>query len=163
MAPTTVFGLVVLGASAILAAGAAGVWRHAASLPASSASAARAIEGRVVDVLAQTCGYASRTYTCYRPVVAYRDGGLERQAVARSATRPASMQKGDAAGVLVFGDGTAWLASEWRTRQAEREREHASARRTPTVIGWLLAGCAACSALLGIGLIVWIDRSGEPA
>jgi hypothetical protein len=163
MAPTTLFGLVMLGASAILAAGAAGAWRQAAPRPAASAAAAREIEGRVVDVRAQTCGYANRTYPCYRPVVAYRDGGLERQAVARSATNPPPMKMGDAAAVLVFADGAAWLAAEWRAGQAEREREDASSRRTPTMIGWLLAGCAVCSALLGLGLIVWVDRSGEPA
>ena len=60
MAPTTIFGLAMLGASTALTAGAAGAWRHAASLPSSPERPAREIPGQVVEIVTQTCGYASR-------------------------------------------------------------------------------------------------------
>jgi hypothetical protein len=163
MAPTTVFGLLMLGTAAASAAGGAGAWRHAAALPVSPEPPAREIPGQVVEIVTQTCGYASRKYTCYRPVVAYRDGG-PRQTVARTATSPApALRRGDAASVLVFADGSAWIASEWRIRRAEIRRDEARARRTPTILGWILVGCAAFTALLGLGLIFWVDRTDERA
>jgi hypothetical protein len=164
MAPTTVFGLAMLGASMALAAAGAGAFRHAAALPAPPEPVAREVMGRVVEVLAQTCGYSSRTYTCYRPVVAYRDGGLERQTVARTATSPAPpVRKGDPAAVLVFAGGTTWIAAEWRSRRAELQRDHTLARRTPTLLGRVLVGCAGFAGLLGLGLIFWVDKGGGPA
>jgi hypothetical protein len=157
VAQTTLVGVVMLGLSLAIAAGGAGAWRHAASFPAPIDPPAREIAGRVVDIVTQSCGPASRRGTCYRPVVAYQDGGRSRQTVARTASSPAPARTGDAAGVLVFADGAVWIASEWRTRQAERRREHASARRTPTALGWILIACAGVTGLLGLGLIFWID------
>ena len=163
MAQTTMFGLLAIALSLALGAGGAGLLRHAAAIPGPIEPAHRTIDGEVIEVITQACGYTNRRWMCFRPVVGYMDGGRARQVIARTATHPSPSKKGDAAGVFVFADGTAWIASEWQWRQDVRRREHASARRTPTVIGWVLIGCAGFGALLGLGLIFWVDRSGEPA
>lgn len=163
MAQTTILGLLTIAMSLAIGAGGAGALRHAAAIPGPIEPARRTFAGEVTEVITQTCGYTNRSWTCYRPVVGYLDGGRPRQVVARSASHPSPSKKGDAASVFVFADGTAWIASEWQRRQDERWREHDSARRTPTVIGWILIGCAGFGTLIGLGLIFWIDRSGAPA
>jgi hypothetical protein len=93
--------------------------------------------------------------------VAYTDGGQTKQVAARTAYHPARHTRGQAAGVAVLADGTAWIASELDERQAERRREHASRQGFPRMMGWVLGGCAVFAALLGLGLVFWVDRSGE--
>lgn len=85
------------------------------------------------------------------------------QVVSKTAYRPARHAAGDRVTVLVLADGTAWIETEWADRWAVREREHASARRSPLVIGWLLVGCGALGGLLAAGLGFWVDRSGDAA
>ena len=109
------------------------------------------------------CGPRSRRSTCYRPIVGYAHGGQPQRVASRSLYRPASPhRKGDAVAVLVEADGTAWLAPEWDARQAEREREHSSARNFPLLMGVLLLGCGGFGLLLATGIAVSARREQAP-
>jgi hypothetical protein len=97
-----------------------------------------------------------------RPVVGYTYGGRALQVASRHVYRPSPHRKGDQVAVLVDTDGTAWIASEWDARQAERERDHASARNFPLVMGVLLLACAAFGILLGAGVALSARRAPRP-
>jgi hypothetical protein len=160
---TTAAGLVTLGMSLALGLGAAGFLSRARAMPPPEEPARRALAGTVVEVLAAPCfvhGGEARQ-TCYRAVVAYTDRGEARQVAGRTLHHPARHTRGQSAGVAVLADGTAWIASELDERQVERRREHAGRQGFPRMMSWVLGGCAVFTALLGIALIFWVDRSGD--
>lgn len=121
----------------------------------------RTLPGSVVEVLATPCRSRRNPGTCFRTVAGYTDGGTPLQVASRSRYRPARHQKGEALSVVVEADGTAWIDVEWREHQAGRLREHEDARSFPLMMGWLLVGSGGFGVLLGLGLVFWVDRSGE--
>jgi hypothetical protein len=121
------------------------------------------VSGLVLEVETTVCGPRNRRATCYRPIVGYTHGGQGRQVASRSLYRSASPHgKGDAVAILIEGDGTAWLAREWDDRQAARERDHASARNFPLIMGVLLLGGGGFGLLLAAGIVVSTGREQDP-
>jgi hypothetical protein len=143
----------VLTISAAIAAGGAAALRHAAAIPDHVVPAHRVVGGRVVEVLTLVCGTGNRTRPCYRPVVDYVVDGRPGQVVARTASNPSPSRKGDAADVVVLAGGDAWIADEWRSRQAQSQRDADDARRFPRLMGWILVGCATLGGLLAVGVL----------
>ena len=121
------------------------------------------VSSLVLEVETTVCGPRNRRATCYRPIVGYTHGGQPRQVASRSLYRSASPhRKGDAVAILIEGDGTAWLAREWDARQAERGRDHASARNFPLIMGVLLLGCGGFGLLLAAGIALSTGREQDP-
>jgi hypothetical protein len=152
--------LLLASVSLAFAAGGCGLVRHARARPAPVTPAHRVTPGTITDLVATPCGTANRPRgTCFRLLASYMDQGHAKQLVSRSRYRPAPHAKGDRVDVFVEGDGTAWIDREWHDRLAQRQDEFDRSRNFPGVMGWMLVGCGAFGALLGLGLIFWIDRS----
>ena len=160
---TTRVALLASLTSAAMAAG-GGLLVHAAlAVPPPDRHRPPEVAGLVLEVATTACGPRNRRATCYRPIVGYTHGGQAQQVASRSLYRSASPhRKGDAVAVLVEPDGTAWLAREWDDRQTAREREHASARNFPLLMGVLLLGCAGFGLLLAAGIVVSARREQSP-
>lgn len=160
---TTAAGLVMLGISLAVGLAGAGFVTNARAIPAPREPARRTLAGTVIEVLATPCFVRGSTarQTCYRPVVAVTDGGAAKQVTGRIAYHPARHARGEPASVAVLPDGTAWIASELDQREAEQRLQHARRQGFPRTMGWILVGCAAVGGLLGLGLIFWVDRSGD--
>jgi hypothetical protein len=169
---TTKVGLAVMCLSLSTGAGGGLLVKHAHAIAAPPEPARRALIGTVTDIVVEQCGNSRPKPNCYRPVVTYTDPANGRQPqtlVSRTGYRPKSPHnRGERVTVYIesggsgsgSSGGTAWLASEWDERQAERQRRYADKREFPLVMGWMLVGCAGFGVLLGAGLIFWVDRSG---
>jgi len=143
----------VFVSSVMTGAGGGLLVHYARALPKPDTTRPAEIPGVVVEVLTVACGRPSRPATCYRPVVGYTHDGQSRQVATRSRYRTSSPhRKGDRVAVLVEPDGTAWTAPEWDSRQKERQRDYASKRNFPLLMGVLLIGVAAFGLLLAAGV-----------
>jgi hypothetical protein len=156
---TTRVALLASLASTVMAAMGGVLVRVALTLPQPDRHRPAEVAGVVLEVATTACGPRNRRTTCYRPIVGYTHGGQPQQVASRSLYRSTSPhRKGDAVAVLVEPDGSAWLAQEWDDRQAGRERDHASARNFPLLMGVLLLGCAGFGLLLAAGIVVSARR-----
>lgn len=160
---TTAAGLVMIGISLAVGLAGAGFVTNARAVPAPEEPARRTLAGTVIEVLATPCFVRGNRaqQTCHRPVVAYTDGGAARQVAGRIAYHPAQHARGEPASVAVLSDGTAWIASELDQRLAEERGQHTRRQGFPQTMGWMLMGSGAIGGLLGLGLIFWVDRSGD--
>lgn len=152
---TTPAGLLVLLLSCTTAAGGAFLVKRAQALPVPIVPGHRAVPGSVIEVQATPCP-RRRPGTCFRTIAEYQDDGQPVQVASRGIYRPAAHAKGDTLSVIVEADGTAWIEAEWARRLADRRDDYARQRDFPLMMGWLLVGCAAFGALLGLGLIFWV-------
>jgi hypothetical protein len=160
VAPTTTAGLIAAITSLAFGLGGAGLVRHARAIPAPGTPVHRVLPGTVTELLATPCSQTRRHRgTCFRPLVAYTDGGRAMQVVSETHYRPPPYQKDDRVDVFVEANGTAWHAREWQDRRDERQRQYEQARELPLTMGWILVGCGAFGLLLGAGLIFFVDRS----
>jgi hypothetical protein len=165
MAPTTRAAIVVLLSSMpVLAAGGVLV-RAAQGMAPPDEPSGRTVRGRVAEILVAPCGTGNRRRTCYRPVVAYDDGGETRRTASRTAYGAGhAYVRGAAATVRVLDDGTAWIDDEWQARRRRARLDYDNRRRLPLSGGWLLVGCGVLGVLLAAGLTFWVDTSGaDPA
>jgi hypothetical protein len=144
--------LLVFLSSALTAAGGGWLVYRALTLPAPDRRRPVEVSGRVIEVATASCGAGRRRGTCYRPIVGYTRDGRTLQVALRSLYRPSPNREGDRVAVLVEEDGTAWVASEWDTRQADRERDYRSARLFPLSMGVMLLACGAFGMLLAVVL-----------
>ena len=158
----TGIGLVVLTISVAFGAAGGLLIRKALTMPAPDARRPREVAGLVVEVISARCSQRRNPGTCYRPVVSYTDHGVLRRVASRTLYSPSSPHnRGERVPVLIENDGTTWIASEWERRLADQQRDHASARRFPLIMGLMLAGCAAFAMVLAAGVLFAVDRSGE--
>jgi hypothetical protein len=158
----TGIGLVALAISVVMgAAGGLLIWK-AVTMPAPDDRRPREVAGLVVKVISARCSERRNPGTCYRPVVSYTEHGVLRQVASRTLYGPSSPhERGERVPVLIENDGTVWIASEWERRLADRQRDFASARRFPLIMGLMLAGGAAFAMILAAGLLFFADRSAQ--
>ena len=160
--PPTRLALALLCVSVLTGVGGAVLVVRALAIPAPAEPNLRRLSGTVVEIVTTECGTGNRRGTCYRPVLAFEDGGKPMQVVSRTAYRQKPFEKGAGVPVVIDADGTAWMAPEWETLQADRQRAYNAARSFPFIVGLIVLGCAGFGVLLGIGLLFFRDRRGGP-
>ena len=148
-----------------LATGAGGgllIWK-AVTMPPPDSRRPHETPGLVAQVASVRCSQRRNAGTCYRPVVHYTHDGVRGQVASRFVYSPSSPHKvGENVTVLIEGDGTVWIASEWESRLADRQRDYAKARRFPLIMGLMLAVCAAFGMILAVALAFFVDRRADP-